>query len=98
MHEFVSFNHQITSPESSFLPAISPSAFYGKGIFTTVAIYNSKPFLWQKHWQRLMANAKKINVDLSKFSERTVKNTLSEIIAANKIKNSRARLTFFDNS
>lgn len=98
MHDFVSFNHQIISAENAFLPTISPAAFYGKGIFTTIAIYNSKPFLWQKHWQRLLENARKVNVDLSEFSERTVKKSLSEIIAANKITNARARLTFFDES
>jgi branched-subunit amino acid aminotransferase/4-amino-4-deoxychorismate lyase len=98
MHDFVSFNHQIISAENSFLPSISPAAFYGKGVFTTVAIYNSKPFLWQKHWQRLLENTKKINVDLSKLSEQTVEKSLSEIIAANKITNGRARLTFFDES
>jgi branched-subunit amino acid aminotransferase/4-amino-4-deoxychorismate lyase len=98
MHDFVSFNHQIISAENSFLSAISPAAFYGKSVFTTVAIYNSKTFLWQKHWQRLIENAKKINVDLSKFTERAVKNSFLEIIASNKIINGRARLTFFDES
>lgn len=98
MHDFVSFNLQIVSAENSFLPAISQAVFYGKGVFTTVAIYNSKPFLWQKHWRRLIENAKKINVNLSKFSEPTVKNALSDIIVANKIINGRARLTFFDES
>ncbi len=98
MHDFVSFNHQIISAENSFLSALSPAAFYGKSVFATVAIYNSKTFLWQKHWQRLIENAKKINVDLSKFTERAVKNSFLEIIASNKITNGRARLTFFDES
>jgi branched-subunit amino acid aminotransferase/4-amino-4-deoxychorismate lyase len=98
MHDFVSFNHQIISAENSFLPTITPAIFYGRGIFTTVAIYNSKSFLWQKHWERLIENAKKVNVNLSEFSEQTVKKSLSEIIAANKITNGRARLTFFDES
>lgn len=98
MHDFVSFNHQIISAENSFLRTISPAAFYGKGIFTTVAIYNSEPFLWRKHWQRLVENAKKVWVDLSEFSEQTVKKSLFEIIDANKITNGRARLTFFDES
>ena len=98
MHGFISFNHQIISAENSLLSAISPAAFYGKGVFTTAAIYNSKPFLWQKHWLRLLENAKKIGVDLSEFSEQTVKKSFLEIIAVNKIINGRARLTFFDES
>ena len=98
MHDFVSFNHQIIRAESSFLPAISPASFYGKGVLTTVAIYNTKTLLWQKHWRRLIENAKRIHFDLSKFSEQTVTSSLSEIIAANKIINGLARLTFIDES
>ncbi len=98
MHKFVSFNHRITLAENAFLPAISSAAFYGKGVFTTVAIYNSKSFLWEKHWQRLNTNAKKIGVDLSEFTSETVEKSLSEIIEKNKIANARARITFFDQS
>lgn len=77
---------------------LSPAAFYGKSVFTTVAIYNSKPFLWQKHWLRLTKNADKIEIDLAEFSERSIKNSLYKVIAENKLTNGRARLTFFDES
>lgn len=96
MHEFVNFNHQITPAQKSFLPAISSAAFYGRGIFTTVAIFDGKPFLWKKHWQRLAENAKKISLDLSEFSETAIENSLLEIVTKNKLANVRARLTFFD--
>ena len=32
---------------------VSSAMLYGRGVFTTVAIYNGKPFLWPEHWQRL---------------------------------------------
>ncbi|MEP7039092.1 MAG: aminotransferase class IV, partial [Acidobacteriota bacterium] len=86
------------SAENISLSAISSAALYGKGIFTTLAIYNSKPFLWQKHWERLTENAKKIGIDLPGYSEESVKNSLLEIISKNKITNARARITFFDES
>ena len=80
------------------MSAISSAALYGKGVFTTLAIYDSKPFLWEKHWERLTENAKKIGIDLSEYSEKSVKNSLFEIISKNKITNARARITFFDES
>jgi len=98
MHEFAALNCQIVPAENAFLYAVSSSAFYGKGIFTTVAIYDSKPFLWQKHWLRLSENAKKISIDLSEFPEQKIKDSIFEIIAENKITNGRARLTFLDES
>ena len=98
MHKFASFNQTICLPEQINLSAISSAALYGKGIFTTVAIYNQKFFLWSKHWKRLNDNAQKIGIDLSEFSETSVKNSLFELIETNKIENSRARITFFDES
>jgi branched-subunit amino acid aminotransferase/4-amino-4-deoxychorismate lyase len=96
MHEHVSFNREIMRAENAFISAASSTALYGKGIFTTLAIYNAKPFLWNKHWLRLTANAEKTGIDLSEFSEETVKKTLAEIINSNNLENARARLTFFD--
>ena len=98
MHRFVSFNQKIHSADQTNLSAISSAAFYGRGIFTSLAIYNQKPFQWEKHWRRLTENAKKIRLDLSEFSEENVKNALSETIRQNKIERARARITFFDES
>ncbi len=98
MHKLVSFNHRIISAENSFLSAASSAALYGKGVFTTVAIYNAKPFLWEKHWRRLTENAGKVGIDLSVFSEYAIEKLLAEIIAENNFTNGRARLTFFDES
>ena len=98
MHRFASFNQKIFTPEQINLSAISSAALYGKGIFTTLAIYNEKPFLWEKHWRRLQENAQKIGIDLSEFSDDLLKISLFELIQKNKIENSRARITFFDES
>ncbi len=98
MHEFVRLNHQILPVTKTFLSAISSATFYGKGVFTTIAIYDSKPFLWEKHWQRLTENAQKLGVDLLGFNKNSVKNSLLEIIEINNFTNGRARITFFDES
>ncbi len=80
------------------LPAVSSAALYGKGIFTTLAIYRSKSFLWEKHWERLRENAGKLSIDLSEFSKEKIEHSLQKIITENKIENARARITFFDES
>lgn len=98
MHKFASFNHKIFTPEQINLSAISSATLYGRGIFTTLAIYEGKLFLWEKHWRRLTENAQKINIDLSEFDENSVKTSLFELIQANKIETARARITFFDES
>lgn len=96
MHEFVFFNNQICLAEDVYLSGVSSIALYGTGIFTTIAIYNSTPFLWEKHWQRLTNNAERLGIDLSDFTEDSVRNSFLKIIKQNKIVNGRARLSFLD--
>lgn len=98
MHKFASFNHKIFTPEQVNLSAISSATLYGRGIFTTLAIYEGKLFLWEKHWRRLTENARKIDINLENFDENSIKTSLFELIQANKIENARARITFFDES
>lgn len=99
MHELVCFNEKFIHAENAKISAISSAAFYGKGVFTTVAVKRgAKPFLWEKHWRRLNENAAKLGIDLSPFSAETIENSLRETIEANKFANGRARITFFDES
>lgn len=98
MNKRVSFNLQILQAESSFISAISSAAFYGRGVFTSLAIYDANPFLWEKHWRRLSETAAKLEIDLGDFNEADVNAALRRLIAENDLKNGRARLTFFDES
>ena len=82
----------------SINPANSLSVLYGKGVFTTIAIRNWEPFLWEKHWRRLSSNAAKLEIDISAYDERSVLNALAGVIENNKVTNGRARITFLDES
>lgn len=98
MHRSISFNHQICSTKDALILAVSPASLYGYGIFTTIAIYNSKPFLWEKHCRRVSENASRLEIDLAEFSMDSVHQSLMQLIAENGVINGRARLTFFDQS
>ena len=96
MNKPVSLNFRILPAEKTFLAAVSSAALYGKGVFTSLAVYDSKPFLWEKHWCRLRGNAAQIGLDLSDFNEKVVQHALSDLILLNGLKTGRARLTFFE--
>lgn len=98
MKELVSFNSEIVKAADSNIIAVTSAALYGTGIFTTVAIRDGKPLLWEKHWRRLNANASALGTDISSFSESTAHNSLKEIVAANGVDSGRARITFLDES
>lgn len=98
MHFFVSFNRRIRRAEDVAISAAASAALYGRGVFTTVAVRDRQPFLWEKHWRRLQEDAAKLEIDLSNFDKKTIENALGEIIEVNKLNNGRARITFFDES
>jgi branched-subunit amino acid aminotransferase/4-amino-4-deoxychorismate lyase len=74
----------------------SNALLYGKGIFTTAAIRNGVPVLWEKHWRRLMDNAEKIGIDISGHSSEDVLSMLGGRLANARIVEGRARITFLD--
>jgi len=68
----------------------------GRGIFTTIAIRDDEPFLWQKHWSRLTLAAEKLGIDLADYSEAAVKDALACKLKNDAIQNGRAKITFTD--
>ena len=56
------------------------SRLYGSGVFTTIRIINGEPWLWEKHWRRLMNDAAKIGIDMSMYSEYMVRRGIDESI------------------
>jgi branched-subunit amino acid aminotransferase/4-amino-4-deoxychorismate lyase len=78
--------------------AVSSATLYGRGVFTTLAIYDSKPFLWSKHWQRLAAHAAKLDIDHTGCTEKSVGEAVAKLIAVNQVKDGRARVTMLARS
>ena len=71
---------------------VSSAMLYGRGVFTTLAIYNSEPFLWSKHWQRLATHAKKLDIDHTGCTDKNVGDALRKLIAVNQVQEGRARV------
>ena len=77
---------------------VSSDRLYGKGIFTTLAVFDGKPFLWENHWRRLTKSVAKLGIDISAYDERSVTTALTESIKAHHVTTGRARITFSDES
>jgi branched-subunit amino acid aminotransferase/4-amino-4-deoxychorismate lyase len=93
MHDKVFFDGKIRSLSKAKISALSSAALYGRGIFTTIAIYNSKPFLWHLHEKRLQRNTEKVGLNPTKAD---LQKSLLEVITVNKVKTGRARITLFE--
>lgn len=96
MHNFISIDGQIQKRSDGHIPVSSSTTLFGKGIFTTIAIYESTPFLWEKHWRRLIENSAAVGLDLSEHDAESVAQKLCELVVENNLCNGRARITFLD--
>ena len=65
---------------------------YGWGLFTTLRVYAGRVFAFEHHWERLLKSAEKARVPLG-IDAAAMKQALGEIVAANAVKQGRARIT-----
>ena len=92
MHPVIYLNKTMVEATKARVAPVSSAMLYGRGVFTTLAIYNSEPFLWSKHWQRLTAHAKKLGIDYTGCNEKNVGDALQKLISVNQVKEGRARV------
>jgi aminodeoxychorismate lyase len=92
MHPVIYLNKVMLEATKARVAPVSSAMLYGRGVFTTVAIYNGKPFLWPNHYRRLMDHAEKLDINLTETSERSVGDALVKLIAVNQVKVGRARV------
>jgi branched-subunit amino acid aminotransferase/4-amino-4-deoxychorismate lyase len=98
VHEVIYLNKTMVEASKARVAPVSSAMLYGRGVFTTLAIYDTKPFLWSRHWQRLGAHAAKIDVDLAGCTEESVGDALKKLIAFNRVRDGRARIIFLARS
>jgi branched-subunit amino acid aminotransferase/4-amino-4-deoxychorismate lyase len=92
MHPVIYLNKTMVEATKARVAPVSSAMLYGRGVFTTVAIYESEPFRWSKHWQRLTSHATKLDIDYTGCTEKGVGEALRKLIAVNQVKEGRARV------
>lgn len=92
MHPVIYLNRTMLAATKARVAPVSSAMLYGRGVFTTVAIYNGKPFLWPDHWRRLLEHAALLNIDCSGCTETGVGDALRKLITVNSVAEGRARI------
>ncbi|MFN2500180.1 MAG: aminotransferase class IV, partial [Pyrinomonadaceae bacterium] len=92
MHPVIYLNKVMLEATKARVAPVSSAMLYGRGVFTTVAIYNGRPFLWTEHWSRLKDHAERLNIDCGGANERNVGDAVRKLVAVNQVKNGRARV------
>ena len=92
MHPVIYLNKVMLEATKARVAPVSSAMLYGRGVFTTVAIYSGKPFLWSQHWDRLKDHAERLNIDCQGANERNVGDAVGKLVAVNQVKDGRARV------
>ena len=92
MHPVIYLNRTMVAATKARVAPVSSAMLYGRGVFTTIAIYQGSPFLWPEHWQRLLDHAGRLSIDCSGCTEDGVGDALQKLIAVNRVSDGRARV------
>ena len=92
MHAIIYLNKSMVDAAKARVAPVSSAMLYGRGVFTTVAIYNGQPFLWPQHWERLNEHAKKLKISCGGLDEAGVGAALKKLISVNRVSDGRARV------
>jgi branched-subunit amino acid aminotransferase/4-amino-4-deoxychorismate lyase len=92
MDLFIYHNDSIVDTAEARLPPTIGGVVYGWGVFTNLRIFDGIPFAFDRHWARLVRHAEKARIVVPLDFNRA-QHALSEVIAANSVKQGRARLT-----
>lgn len=96
MHELVFHNDRIVPLGQARLSPGQAGLLSGWGLFTTLRLYDGKPFAFERHWQRLSRDAARIDLPFE-FSAERVRAGLLELAHANRARDGAARLYFIYN-
>lgn len=96
LHKHVCHNGSIaTLEEARFSPA-QAGLLNGWGVFTTLRIYDGRPFAFDRHWKRLTTDAERIRLPLECQPE-TAFEHLVRLIQTNHVRQGCARIYFIYN-
>ncbi len=90
MHPVIYLGKSMVEATRARVAAVSAAVFYGRGVFTTVPIYNSRPFLWSEHWKRLAEHCQKLGLDTGALNQENAGGALQKLISVNRVRDGRA--------
>jgi branched-chain amino acid aminotransferase len=85
VHAVIYLNKTMVEATKARIAPLTSAMLYGRGIFTTLSVRSSQPFLWPRHWSRLVQYAEKLSIDLTGMNEKSVGDAIGKIIAVNQM-------------
>ncbi|BDC52510.1 4-amino-4-deoxychorismate lyase [Bryobacterales bacterium F-183] len=95
MHPLLLHNGRLTDTREKFLSPGQVGVLNGWGVFTTIRVYDGVMFAWQRHWDRMARDARKMNVPMPAAED--LEAQLQSLIEANQAHNSTLRVSIIRN-
>jgi len=92
VHPIIYLNKTMVEAAKARVAPVSSAMLYGRGVFTTLGVYNATPFQWTSHWNRLSVHAQKLNIELGSCTFKSVGDALQKLINVNHVSNGRAHV------
>lgn len=91
----INLDGKIVKEEDAKLSVLNRGFAYGDSVFETIRVISGKIMFWEDHYFRLMASMRIMRMEIpSSFSPEFLENEIKEIIEANKLSTSPARIRF----
>ncbi len=96
LHALVFHNDRILPMDQVRLSPGQAGVINGWGVFSTLRIQDGVPFEFERHWDRLMTDAARLEIP-AVYSGATARNRLLELIAKNQVESGCARIYLIHN-
>ena len=91
MNSFVFLNGQFVPEEQAVVSVFDRGFLYGDGLFESLRVYNSQPFRWTRHLERLQRGADFLKIRIP-FTAAELRNHAAELIRRNQMPECLLRL------
>jgi len=96
LHRFVFHNDRVLPLTEVRLSPGQAGLLNGWGIFSTMRVYESVPFAFDRHWNRLARDADRTQLPLS-YGPSAARDAVERVIAANAVQSGSIRIYFVHN-
>ena len=96
MHRYILHNDDIREAAAQDLSAGQIGLLNGWGVFSTIRIYDSVPFAWERHWARMQSDAARMRVPFPASAE-WLAERLRRLMEANHARNATLRVAVIRN-
>lgn len=91
----LNFNGKLLENNSQYLTKDNRGLRYGDSLFETIRVVNGTIYFWEDHYLRLMASMRILRMEIPmSFTMEFLENQIHEVITANNLQDSAARIRF----